>query len=1305
MEAVIKVISSACKTHCGKNSPSKKEIGAMLSLLQKEGLLTSPSDLYSPGSWDPITAALSQRVMELGKSEELRTWGLVLKALKAVREEQVTSGQAKLLLGLGGGKVSPTDSAGKSTTEPQTGEEEKKTAAQQESKMAPGEVTTPKTVEAITPKTVGTSCYRCGTDVGCSCATAAPSAPPPYVGSGLYPSLEGLGGPEGEGVTTSTAGRDGTPRGVEQKAELGRPDPAPGPALTDWARIREELTTAAPSVVAMPVVIKTEGPAWTPLEPKLIMRLADTVRSKGLRSPITMAEVEAIMSSPLLPHDVTNLMRVILAPAQYALWMDAWDVQLQTVVAAATRDPRHPANGQGRGERTNLDRLNGKADGMAGNPEGQAALLRPGELVAITASALQAFREVARLAEPTNPWADITQGPSESFVDFANRLIKAVEGSDLPSLARAPVIIDCLRQKSHPDVQQLLRAAPSTLTTPGEIIKYVLDRQKAVPFTDQGVASAVSSAVSSAIQPLVMAVVNKERDGRGGSGDRVRGRCYSCGSQGHYQAQCPKGKRPGGSRGRCQLCEGLGHTARSCRRSPREAGAGQSHQLEKGSSPGTWLPSTQPTVSLAMTMEHKDRPLVRVVLTNTGSCPVKQRTTYITALLDSGADVTIISEDDWPADWPLMQAASTQVYGIGGGIPMRKSREMIEAFLFGYPGEASKKDLEKKPAETSKKDPEKTPLLPTRIDGRIDGITVFVCLLILYGTTGVDADVHLLEQLGNLWVTWANRTGQTDFCLSTQSATSPFQTCLVGVPIEIREQDFGGYVYDTNCKDLGRDRLIMSAEITGSLNDSITLDYPKVICLLTKLNVSLWDDPPELQLLGSQSLPNINNAPNAADNIPPMAGRCIGFAPDSDPAGIYGWNRKQVMRNFQIAPWFNPFFDPKTNSSEPFTVVTADRYTFFRGGEYCGRYEHRYWELSNCTERKQDSFSIYTCTARGLTTQSSRPPWKQCERMGGNWINSTQSFNVSEFSGTNVQISCKGDRLGNASGCCGRTATILPPGAWANCKSRGFTKPKALPPNIFLICGDRAWQGIPSHPVGGPCYLGKLTMLAPNHTEILKMLANTQRAAIRRRRSISRLDSTCSDEVQLWSATARIFASILAPGVAAAQALREIERLACWSVKQANLTTSLLGDLLMDVTSIRHAVLQNRAAIDFLLLAHGHGCEDVAGMCCFNLSDHSESIHKKFQLMKEHVNKIGAEKDPIGDWLRGLFGGIGEWGVHLLKGLLLGLVVILLFIVCAPCFLQIMLRCIQGMVNRTINYHVEYKKMQKASRQPESAIV
>ncbi|KFW87483.1 hypothetical protein N305_12200, partial [Manacus vitellinus] len=32
------------------------------------------------------------------------------------------------------------------------------------------------------------------------------------------------------------------------------------------------------------------------------------------------------------------------------------------------------------------------------------------------------------------------------------------------------------------------------------------------------------------------------------------------------------------------------------------------------------------------------------------------------------------------------------------------------------------------------------------------------------------------------------------------------------------------------------------------------------------------------------------------------------------------------------------------------------------------------------------------------------------------------------------------------------------------------------------------------------------------------------------------------------------------------------------------------------------------ATIDFLLLLHGHGCQDFEGMCCLNFSDDSESI-------------------------------------------------------------------------------------------------
>ncbi|KFV39475.1 hypothetical protein N341_00183, partial [Tyto alba] len=45
-------------------------------------------------------------------------------------------------------------------------------------------------------------------------------------------------------------------------------------------------------------------------------------------------------------------------------------------------------------------------------------------------------------------------------------------------------------------------------------------------------------------------------------------------------------------------------------------------------------------------------------------------------------------------------------------------------------------------------------------------------------------------------------------------------------------------------------------------------------------------------------------------------------------------------------------------------------------------------------------------------------------------------------------------------------------------------------------------------------------------------------------------------------------------------------------------------------------------AIDFLLLAHGHDCEDFEGMCCMDLEDKSRSIHAELKQLVDHTRKI-----------------------------------------------------------------------------------
>ncbi|KFZ48583.1 hypothetical protein N321_12497, partial [Antrostomus carolinensis] len=44
----------------------------------------------------------------------------------------------------------------------------------------------------------------------------------------------------------------------------------------------------------------------------------------------------------------------------------------------------------------------------------------------------------------------------------------------------------------------------------------------------------------------------------------------------------------------------------------------------------------------------------------------------------------------------------------------------------------------------------------------------------------------------------------------------------------------------------------------------------------------------------------------------------------------------------------------------------------------------------------------------------------------------------------------------------------------------------------------------------------------------------------------------------------------------------------------------------------------------------GHGCEEFEGMCCMNLSDHSESIHMAIKRLKENIKQLKVDND---DWL------------------------------------------------------------------------
>lgn len=145
-----------------------------------------------------------------------------------------------------------------------------------------------------------------------------------------------------------------------------------------------------------------------------------------------------------------------------------------------------------------------------------------------------------------------------------------------------------------------------------------------------------------------------------------------------------------------------------------------------------------------------------------------------------------------------------------------------------------------------------------------------------------------------------------------------------------------------------------------------------------------------------------------------------------------------------------------------------------------------------------------------------------------------------------------------------------------------------------------------------------------------------------------------------------MFASLFTLGVAAAKALAILNKLGCWLSKQTNTTSQALSDLLLDVDPVCHTALQNRAAIDFLLLTQGPGCEDTEGLCCMNVLEHSTSIHQSIQQLQEGVQKLRV--GTSWGWFYVWFQCLGPWIQKLIKS---GLMCLLIFVCLLSVFLAL----------------------------------
>lgn len=103
------------------------------------------------------------------------------------------------------------------------------------------------------------------------------------------------------------------------------------------------------------------------------------------------------------------------------------------------------------------------------------------------------------------------------------------------------------------------------------------------------------------------------------------------------------------------------------------------------------------------------------------------------------------------------------------------------------------------------------------------------------------------------------------------------------------------------------------------------------------------------------------------------------------------------------------------------------------------------------------------------------------------------------------------------------------------------------------------------------------------------------------------------------------------PGLAVGNA-KMIGKLACWSVKAINTTSSAIALLHSEQKDLCDAVLQNQAAIDYLLMSHHVGCALFKDMCCFNLTNNYNSIEARIHTLQDLVHEINQSTFGDGWW-------------------------------------------------------------------------
>ena len=177
-------------------------------------------------------------------------------------------------------------------------------------------------------------------------------------------------------------------------------------------------------------------------------------------------------------------------------------------------------------------------------------------------------------------------------------------------------------------------------------------------------------------------------------------------------------------------------------------------------------------------------------------------------------------------------------------------------------------------------------------------------------------------------------------------------------------------------------------------------------------------------------------------------------------------------------------------------------------------------------------------------------------------------------------------------------------------------------------------------------------------------------------RRVKRSDPLHTYTQTSWS---RILGALI-PNYGVMAALDQVRDLSVSVESLANLTTNSITLINTQLSSTRLMVLQNRAALDYLLAAVGGTCKVVGPECCTDITDVSANLTQMLNDMKTTIAEIHSRNNNNDSW-DPLALSLGSFGYTILQYALYAAVAVIILLIIIACIKALISTCFKTATN------------------------